>query len=216
MTLRSLKIKLGLLVSTLLFLGPVSAAAEEFVKGKHYEEIRPPLSTSAPSGQVEVLEFFWYGCPHCFEFEGHIAKWIKAQKDYISFARVPAVFSDTWFTHAKAFYAAAELGILPKSHFALFEILHVKSEKVYTEEAVINFLTDFDLEEQDVREKFNSFATTNRAKKAEALTKKAGLSGVPSVVINGKYRSSARLAGGYDKLLELITFLAEKEHIEAP
>ena len=199
----------------LLFCGPGSADAQ-FLEGKHYEEIKPPLSTSAPSGQIEVLEFFWYGCPHCFEFEGHIAQWIKEQKSYVSFARVPAVFSDTWFTHAKAFYAAAELGILPKSHFTLFETLHIKGEKVYTEEAVINFLTNFGVNQQKVRKIFDSFATTNRARKAETLTKKVGISGVPSMVVNGRYRSSARLAGGYDKLLELVTFLAEKEYSKTP
>ena len=211
--LKELQTILSLFFSVLLFCGPGSAD-EQFVAGKHYEEIKPPLSTSAPPGQVEVLEFFWYGCPHCFEFEGHIAQWIKKQKSYVSFARVPAVFSDTWFSHAKAFYAAAELGILPKSHFALFKTLHIEGEKVYTEEAIVNFLTGFGVNQEKVRKTFDSFATTNRAKKAEALTKKAGLSGVPSIVINGKYRSSARLAGGYDKLLELVTFLAAKEYSE--
>ena len=208
------KIILKVFLSVLLFCGLGSADAR-FVEGKHYEEIKPPLGTSAQPGQIEVLEFFWYGCPHCFEFEGHIAQWIKKQKSYVSFARVPAVFSDPWFTHAKAFYAAAELGILPKSHFALFETLHIKGEKVYTEEAIVNFLTDFGVNQEKVRKTFDSFATTNRAKKAEALTKKAGISGVPSIVINGKYRSSGRLAGGYDKLLELVTFLAAKEYSEA-
>ena len=106
--LKELQTILSLFFSVLLFCSPGSAD-EQFVAGKHYEEIKPPLSTSAPPGQVEVLEFFWYGCPHCFEFEGHIAQWIEKQKSYVSFARVPAVFSDTWFSHAKAFYAAAEL-----------------------------------------------------------------------------------------------------------
>jgi len=215
MMVKNLKVILNLFFGVLLFCGPGSADTQ-FVAGKHYQEIKPPLSTSAPSGQIEVLEFFWYGCPHCFEFEGHIAQWIKKQKSFVSFARVPAVFSDTWFTHAKAFYAAAELGILPESHFALFEMLHIKGEKVYTEEAVVNFLTDFGVNQQKVKKTFDSFATTNRAKKAEALTKKVGISGVPSMVINGRYRSSARLAGGYDKLLELVTFLAEKEYSKTP
>ena len=210
---KKLKTILSLFFSVLLFCGS-GYADEQFVAGKHYEEIKPPLRTSAPSGQIEVLEFFWYGCPHCFEFEGHIAQWMKKQKSYVSFARVPAVFSDPWFTHAKAFYAAAELGILPKTHFALFETLHIKNEKVYTEEAVVSFLTDFGVNQEKVRKTFDSFATTNRAKKAEALTKKVGISGVPSIVINGKYRSSARLAGGYDKLLELVTFLADKEYLK--
>ena len=77
--LKDLKIIFSLFFGVLLFCENGYADAQ-FVEGKHYEEIKPPLSTSAPSGQIEVLEFFWYGCPHCFEFEGHIAQWIKKQK----------------------------------------------------------------------------------------------------------------------------------------
>ena len=76
--LKELRTILSLFFSVLLFCG-ASYAEEQFVAGKHYEEIKPPLNTSAPPGQVEVLEFFWYGCPHCFEFEGQIAQLIKKQ-----------------------------------------------------------------------------------------------------------------------------------------
>jgi len=212
--LPQIKRNLIFLLLSFWFLNPASTE-EKFLKGKHYEEILPALPTSAPLGKIEVLEFFWYGCPHCFEFERHIAKWLQNQKDYVSFARVPAVFSETWLIHAKAFYAAAELGILPKSHFALFEALHIKDEKIYTEYSIVEFFVSLGIKEEEVKSELDSFATANRAQKAQSLTKKVGISGVPSMVINGKYRSSARLAGGYDKLLELVTFLAEKEHVNS-
>ena len=92
--LKKLQTILSLFFSVLLFCGP-SYADEQFVAGKHYEEIKPPLSTSAPPGQVEVLEFFWYGCPHCFEFEGHIAQWIKKQKSY-SLSAISIEKSSRW------------------------------------------------------------------------------------------------------------------------
>ena len=202
---------LNLILIGLLFVG--SASAEEiFVEGKHFEKISPPVPTSAPLGEIEVLEFFWYGCPHCFEFEVHVAKWLKNKKHYVSFARVPAVFSENWLVHAKAFYAAAELGIIEKSHFALFESLHVKREKLFTENDISKFFIGLGKEESLVQKSLNSFGTANRAQRAQSLTKKVGISGVPSMVIDGKYRSSARLAGGYDNLLEVVDFLAEKEH----
>ena len=195
----------------LLFVG--SAPAEKkFVEGKHFEKLSPSVPTSTPLGKIEVLEFFWYGCPHCFEFEIHVAKWLENKKHYVSFARVPAVFSENWLVHAKAFYAAAELGIIEKSHFALFESLHVKREKLFTETDISKFFIGLGKEESLVQKSLNSFGTANRAQRAQSLTKKVGISGVPSMVIDGKYRSSARLAGGYDNLLEVVDFLAEKEH----
>ena len=195
-----------------LLLVGYSPAEERFSEGKHFEEISPSVPTSAPLGKIEVLEFFWYGCPHCFEFEVHVAKWLKNKKQYVSFARVPAVFSEGWLVHAKAFYAAAELGIIEKSHFALFEALHVKREKLFDEEDISRFFVGLGKEEKLVQKSLNSFGTANRAKRAQALTKKVGISGVPSMIINGKYRTSARLAGGYDNLLQVVNFLVEKEY----
>ena len=198
-----------LVLSALFFTS--ASGSEKFVEGEHFESILPTLATAPPLGQVEVLEFFWYGCPHCFEFEGHITKWIASKKDYVSFARVPAVFSEDWMIHAKAFYAAIETQMIKQSHFALFNALHEKQERIYTETEVIKFFVGMGAKENEFTSSFNSFATATRAQRAQALTKKTGISGVPSIVINGKYRSSARMAGGYGKLLELVDFLADKE-----
>ena len=136
-----------------------TSGSEKFIKGEHFESILPTLATAPPLGQIEVLEFFWYGCPHCFEFEGHIAEWIASKKDYISFARVPAVFSEDWMIHAKAFYAAIETQMIKQSHFALFKALHEKQERIYTETEVINFFVGMGAKENEFTSSFHRCET---------------------------------------------------------
>ena len=197
----------GLLLSWCVF----AFAEDEFTVGEHYELITPALPTKTGE-KIEVIELFWYGCPHCYTFEPHIKHWLGSKADYVEFARMPAIFADSWMLHARAFYAAEQLGVLDAIHTPLFEALHVKKRKFLTEDALAAFFVEFGTSEDAFRQAFNSFDVDTKTRQAVAATRSYGVTGVPAVIINGKYRSSARAVGSYEKLLKLVDYLADKEN----
>ena len=200
------------LITYLLFaLCAVAYAEGDFTAGQHYEVITPAQATSTGE-KIEVIELFWYGCPHCYTFEPHIKNWLGSKADYVEFVRMPAVFSDNWLIHARAFYAAEQLGVLDAIHTPLFEALHLKKRKLFTENALAAFFVEFGTTEEAFRQAYNSFDVDTKTRQAVAATRSYGITGVPAVIVNGKYRSSARSVGSYKKLLKLVDYLADKEN----
>ncbi len=196
----------------LALLVTANSSAQEFIAGQHYQEVKPAVATSAGEGKVEVLELFWYGCPHCYAFEPQLAEWAKNKPDYVEFVRVPAVFAHNWEIHARAYYAAQQLGVLEKIHQALFDAIHKQGRKVFTEEELTQFFVDQGVEAAAFTKAYNSFDVDTKTRHAIALTREYGITGVPALIVNGKYRSSAQEAGDFTTLLKLVDFLADKEH----
>ena len=102
------------------------AADESFIEGQHYERISPAVKTASAEG-IEVVEVFWYGCPHCFDFEPHINEWVGEKAEDIRFRRMPAIFNKSWTPHARAYFTAEILGVLDIIHPSLFKALHEKT-----------------------------------------------------------------------------------------
>jgi thiol:disulfide interchange protein DsbA len=201
-----------LMLAALLALCTLGAtAADSFEEGKHYALVATPLPTQDAS-KVEVVELFWYGCPHCFHLEPTMAEWEKTKADYINFRRMPAVFSQDWTPHARAFYAAEALGGMDKMHTPLFKALHVENRKIFNEEALLRFGAEQGLDEEDFTAAYTGFAIDGKVKQAMQYTRSAGITGVPAIIVNGKYRVSVQSAGGEKELIEVINFLAAKEH----
>lgn len=188
-----------------------AGAADEFRAGRHYETIEPAVATAAADDRVEVVELFWYGCPHCYQFEPLIEQWLEDKADYIEFTRVPAVFARNWEVHARAFYAAEQLGILDETHTALFEALHEQRRKLFDEDQLAAFYADFGVSEEAFRKAFNSFDVDKKTRHAVAVTRQYGIGGVPAIVVDGRYRTSTQQAGSYENLLKIADFLAARE-----
>lgn len=186
------------------------AHAADYKEGKQYQLISPPVPT-AHADKVEVVEMFWYGCGHCFSFEPILTAWLKKKPDYVEFRRIPAVFAENWVPHARAFYAAAALGEVDKLHRPLFDAIHVDERKLFTEDALIRFAAEVGLPKDDFRNAYTGFAIDGKVKQAMLATHDYGIDGVPSVIVNGKYRVTASLAGGQDKMLKVVDFLVDKE-----
>jgi thiol:disulfide interchange protein DsbA len=185
-------------------------AAPTYKEGEHYERIKPEVPTHA-DGQVEVVEVFWYGCGHCYAFEPYIAKWLKSKPDSVVFRRVPGVFAQPWVAHARAYYAAELLGVLDTIHTPLFEALHDQGRKIVDEDSLAQFFAEHGVSEADFREAYNSFSVDTQTRQAMTLSKDYGITGVPSVIVNGRYRTSARLAGTYEELLKIVDELVDNE-----
>ena len=186
------------------------ALAEKYEEGVHYERIVPAQPTSTVN-KVEVMEIFWYGCPHCFRFEPYVERWLRKKPENAQFVRLPGVFRPSWEVGARAFYTAKLLGVFEKLHKPIFNAIHLQKRKLNTEEAMMEFFAEQGVDKKDFIKTYNSFAVGTRLRRAKTMTARYGIDGVPAVIVNGKYRVSNRMTGSNAETLKVINFLVEKE-----
>jgi thiol:disulfide interchange protein DsbA len=203
-----------LLTLLLLPFAPASlhAADAGYSEDIEYVRIKPPVQTSAAAGKVEVVEVFWYGCPHCFQFEPTLEKWLKDKPDYIEFVRMPAIVNPSWEIHARAYYAAKALGVLDKTHGALFHAIHDEKQALFSEDQLVAFYARHGVKEDNFRAALHSFSIEGELRRAKQLGERYGLNGVPTLIVNGKYRTSASQAGDNAAALKVAEYLAAQEH----
>ena len=180
-------------------------------EGQHYHRITPGVPTEVEEGKVEVVEVFWYGCPHCFDFEAHLEGWKENLPEHISFKRMPAVLNRSWNAHARAFYALETMGELERIHPLFFEAIHVQGRRLRDKESMARFLFQHGIDSEKFKSAYDSMYVETKVKRSDQIVRQYGVSSVPQVVINGKYRTSASDAGGYDNLLHVVNMLAEQE-----
>lgn len=188
----------------------LASAQPAFVEGEQYAPVGKQQAVET-DGKIEIVEVFWYGCPHCYDFEPYLAKWLAELPEDVTFRRVPAVFRRSWLPHAKAYYAAEALGVIDKIHKPLFDAMHREKRPLHNEDALVAFASEQGVDEQAFREAYNSFGVDSLARKAALLSREYGIPGVPSMIVNGKYFSSGGMAGSYAELLKVVEFLVDKE-----
>ncbi len=174
-----------------------------------YEAVSPPQATANPA-KIEVIEFFWYGCPHCYSFEPSLKAWLKTKPENVEFIRIPAVFNEQWGKHAKAYFTAEALGVLDKVHGDLFDGVQAKKE-LETEDQLAKFFVEHGVKEAEFRETYNSFMVDTKMRQAPEIAAKYGIDGVPAIIVNGKYRTTGSLAGTQEKMIDVINELIKKE-----
>ena len=189
--------------------GPASAQIEG-----RYQKLPTPQPTSDPH-RIEVVEVFWYGCPHCFRFQPYVEEWRKSLPADVHFAQLPAVFNDEWEVHARAYYTAVSLGILEEVHPAFFAALHVEGRRLATMDAVRGFFVEQGVSEADFDRHSRSFTVTSGIKRSLVMQSRYRLRGVPAMVVNGKYLVSAQMAGGHPEVLEVVDALVVRERAAA-
>lgn len=187
----------------------------QYQRGKHYGTVAKESKPVDPK-RVEVAEFFWYACPHCYAFDPVVERWKKTTPADVDFVRYPATMGrPDGRLHAKAFYAAEALNVFPKMHPAIFAALHKQHQPLNTE-AQISAL--FNRETGVLPDVFDStfkgFGVDSRVRKAESLALQYGLTSVPILVVGGKYTTSAVMAGGFEESLKVVNFLVEKIRLE--
>lgn len=201
-------VKFSLLIILLAF--NQNVLAKDFDEGIEYKRL--PNDQRTDSGdKIEVLEFFWYGCPHCYQFEPVLSKWVKNRPANVNFIRVPAPLNPNWMVHTKAYYALELMGKGEAFHGDLFHAMHEKKMRLNTPSAIADFLATKGVDKKAFEESFNSFAVEMRARKAMQLSRDYKLNGVPMLAVNGKYTISAQDAGGYEKMIEVTNHLVAKE-----
>ena len=207
-------IKRLLLSLSLLVIAPLSAVAEDaaqsYVAGTHYDLITPAVRTADPS-KIEVAEFFWYGCGHCYTFEPMIEQWKKSLPDDVDFHGSPAIWNAQMELHARAYYAAQVLGVLDTMHPVLFQAMNVDRKRLSSEAEIAALFSANGVSAEDFGKAFNSFGVTSQVRQANARARAAKITGTPALMVNGKYHVSTRKAGSQANMLKVAEFLIEKE-----
>lgn len=203
-------IKNGLFILLPLLIVFSSGHAQEFDEGIEYIELKNPVKTSDPD-KVVVTEMFWYGCPHCFRFEPYIEKWQKTQSDGVVVEQVPSVLNPRWMDHARAYFALDMMGETDKVHQKLFNAIHVQNKRLNSLDTLAAFVAQQGVDEKEFRKHYHSFPVDTQVRKSKQKERKYGHRGVPAIIVNGKYRTSASQAGSNARMIQVIDYLVAKE-----
>lgn len=179
-------------------------------EGIDYQVLADPQPTET-GDKIEVLEVFMYSCPHCFHLEPTIDEWLASKPENAEFLRMPAIFGSRGVSHARAFYAALQMGVIDKFHVPLFRALHERRQRIDGEDALVDFAEAQGIDGVEFRDLYNSFFVNMRVRRAQELVARYGVEGVPSVVVNGKYLTSPSQTGSRDRMVEVIDHLIEIE-----
>lgn len=204
----------GWLMAMFLLPGLVNAGFEE---GRHYMVL--PFPAAVETGdKIEVREFFWYGCPHCHVLEPALANWLKKLPANAQFVRTPGT-APRWVIHGQAYYAFEALGVLEKLHGPFFKAMQDKPAAFNDEKAITDFAVSQGVDRKKFGEAFNSFGVRLKLEKAKQLNQDLNISSVPTFVVDGKYLTTAAMAGGEEQMLKLLDELigkAAKERKKKP
>ena len=170
------------------------AAPGEPVEGKDYTKLQTPIA-EPKTGKVEVMEFFWYGCPHCYAFEPTIEPWIAKLPADVNFHRVPAAFSARWEFHQQIFYTWEALGVIGQIHGKTFDRFHKANKPIDTLDDLLAFAQESGLDPAKVKTAFNSFGVRTRMGQAQQLVEAYRVDGVPTIGIHGRYTTSVSQGG---------------------
>jgi len=188
-----------------------SPTTGRFELGTHYLRLSPTQPTSSSPDQVEVTEVFWYGCPHCFNFDPYLERWQETQPGYVNFVRVPAVWNPLLQLHARAFYTAEALGKGAEMHSDLFREIHERGNMLDTAAKLQEFFGRFGVDASTFTTTFESFAVQEKLQRADELNRRYRIQSVPTIIVNGKYTTDGGQAGSYDDLIALIDELVATE-----
>ena len=175
-----------------------------------YENVIPAQPTQDPD-KIEVIEFFWYGCPHCYHFEPQLTKWRENLPENVQFIRQPAIFNSLWEKHAKAYFTAEALGIVDKVHADFFDAIQNKKQKLASEDELMKFFAAHGVSEEDFRNAYHSFLVDTKLRQAKAMAPRYGVTGVPAIIVNGKYKTNGPLAKSQENMINVMNQLIEKE-----
>jgi len=195
---------LGLAAATLV---PLSASGQRALAP--FLELNQPLPTDS-KGKVEVIEFFWYECPHCYSLEPYIEAWLKKLPKDVEFRRVPAMFNQQWALSGRVYYTLEAIGELDRLHRPLFDAIHNGGLKITNMKQLQDWLERQKVDLGKFNAAFKSFAVESRLKRALELTQASKIESVPVLMVNGRYLATAEMAKGEGRMLNIVDSLIEQ------
>lgn len=189
----------------------VGAGAVELKEGRDFERLTLPLASDKT--RIEVTEFFWYGCPHCYDFEPVLVAWLKKLPADVSFRRVPAIFPNPkWPPAARLYYTLEAMNLVDKLHDDVFNAIHIDRSRLFEEKTVFEWVAKKGVDKKKFAEAWSSAGVQSRVQQARDLTVAAGVLGVPSVMVDGRYMALS--SGNYGDLVAVIDQLIERVRAE--
>jgi thiol:disulfide interchange protein DsbA len=187
------------------------AAAEA---GKDYVVLASPQPV-ATAGKIEVLEFFAYTCPHCFELEPTLNAWARKLPKDVVLKRQPVIFSDSWEPMARAYFALEDLGLVGSLHGDVFNALHIDEIRLQQPEVFFDWAARHGVDRARLKDAYYSFSTASKVSRAKQLARQYRVNGVPTLAVQGKYLTSASLAGSNENALAVVDALVQQERRRA-
>lgn len=201
------------LAACALLLSSLGARAANWEPGVHYFELSQPQPVQTGE-KIEVRELFWYGCPHCYALEPFIENWRNNMPENAEYVATPGIFHKQSEFHARAFYTFEALGVTDQVHRDFYDELHQRGTRIYNLAGLVEFGAKHGIDAQQMRDAFNSFAVDANVRSAAQQFSKYGATGVPTMIVDGRYRATVSSAGGHEQLLELVNFLVDKAAAE--
>jgi thiol:disulfide interchange protein DsbA len=201
--------------AAILTLGLSAAVQAEPQMWQQYAPL--PMAQPVETGKkIEVREFFYYGCPHCYDVEPAVHEWLKHKPKDAEFIRTPGIFQDSWLPMTKTFYALEALGLTDKLHAKLFDAIHKQNQRnlLSDENAIFDWMAAQGVDRDKFVAAYRAFSTQAKAQQAREMTGEYGINGVPSFVVDGKYITSAAMNGSFRGLFATIDYLVEKARKE--
>lgn len=197
-------------LAALTFVVSAWAAESVYEEGTHFVELEVPIRT-ADASKVEVTEYFSYGCTHCFEFDPLISTWTAGLGQDVVFNRTPAVWNNDYEVYAQTYYAAEALNVLDKVHVALFEAIHTERKRLNDPKLMAMYFAQLGVDPVDFAKVFSSFGVSASVQKAIARGRAYKARGVPTLIVNGKYRIEGQMAGSNTNMLRIADYLIRRE-----
>jgi thiol:disulfide interchange protein DsbA len=182
-------------------------AQRKMEEGKDYRALDKRVPVDTPAGKIEVIEFFWYSCPHCNAFEPKLVSWIKSAPADVVVRRVPVAFRDDFVPQQRLFYTLEAMGKLDELHHKVFEAIHVRKEPMNREDLILAFAEKNGLDKAKVAETYNSFSVQTKARRATQLQDAYKVEGVPAIGVAGRYYTDGTMAGTIERALQVTDFL---------
>jgi protein dithiol oxidoreductase (disulfide-forming) len=174
-----------------------------------FTELTPPLPTDS-KGKIEVVEFFWYECPHCYALEPQLEAWIKKLPKDVEFRRIPATFNERWVLSARVYYALEAMGLVDKLHRPLMDAIHKDRLRVTEERQLSEWLQSKGVDVAKFSATLKSFAVESRLKRAQSLVQGSRIDGVPALMVNGQYVVAAGAGGSEERMLAIADSLIDR------
>lgn len=181
----------------------------QFEPGEHYEMLEEPRRIRGE--QIEVMEFFSYGCVHCYNFDPALEDWVEDRGDTVRFVRTPAIASEQWRLLGRTYYAMEELGILEQNHYRLFRAIHDGGASLSSVNQLARWFDGKGTTEEEFRTAYNSPAVETKVRLADRMGRRMKVASVPTIIVNGKYRVGMSRTVGPSRMLDVMDHLVEKE-----
>ena len=193
-----------------------AAAQQRWQEGKDYRELDKRAPVETPPGKIEVVEFFWYSCPHCHNFEPKLVEWSKRLPADVVLRRVPVAFRDDFVPQQRLFYALEAMGKLDALHAKVFHAIHVERQPTNREDAILAFVEKNGVDRAQFQSLYNSFSVSTKARRATQLQDAYMVDGVPALGVAGRYYTDGELARNMDRALQVVEHLVAEARKAKP